>query len=104
MSEGKALSDREDAVLQALELMIRNAVGEMWIKVAELREPVRRMLGYSQEQTDAAPWIGHVSKRMQLTDPARRKHHVGGQLYAVQRIEQLDILRRYEVAIYESFD
>ncbi len=87
MSEGKALSDREEAVLQALDLMTRNEVGEMWIKASELRERVRGLLGYSQEQMGAAQWIGHILKRMQLTDPARRKHHVGGQLYAVQRTE-----------------
>ena len=63
---------------------------------------MRGLLGYSQEQMGAAQWIGHILKRMQLTDPARRKHHVGGQLYAVQRTELMDIMRRYEVSHIES--
>jgi hypothetical protein len=32
-----------------------------------------------------AQWIGHILKRLQLIDNSRRKHHVGGKLYAVER-------------------
>jgi len=42
LSEGKALSDREEAVLRALEIMTRNGDGAMWLKVSELREQVAK--------------------------------------------------------------
>ena len=101
LSEGKALNDREEAVLQALELLTRNSAEETWLKAADLRDRVRALLGYSAEQMGAAQWVGHILKRMQLTDKRRRKHHVGGQLYGIKRSEVVDIMRRYEVAIVE---
>jgi len=45
ISEGKALSEREEAVLQALELMTRGQDGIIWIKAAALRERVARLIG-----------------------------------------------------------
>jgi len=45
ISEGKALSEREEAVLQALELMTRGQDGTTWIKAAALRERVARLIG-----------------------------------------------------------
>ncbi|MBK8032161.1 MAG: hypothetical protein IPK17_22320 [Chloroflexi bacterium] len=41
ISEGKALSEREEAVLQALELMTRGDEGTIWIKAVALREKSR---------------------------------------------------------------
>ena len=52
----------------------------------------------------AAQWIRLVLKWMQLTDPTLRKPNVDGLLYAVQHAELWGIMRRYEVAIYETFD
>ncbi len=43
--EGKALSDREEAVLQALELLTRGRNQLMWMKANDLRERVARLLG-----------------------------------------------------------
>jgi hypothetical protein len=48
ISEGKSLSEREEAVLQALEIMTRNQPA--WIKATDLREQVRDLLGYPKEQ------------------------------------------------------
>jgi hypothetical protein len=45
ISEGKSLSEREDAVLQVLELLTRNADKIVWVKGTELREKIRSLLG-----------------------------------------------------------
>lgn len=45
----------------------------------------------------SAQWIGHVLKRLHLTDNARSTHHIGGKLYGIERREVLDIMRRYDV-------
>lgn len=68
LSEGKALSDREEAVLQSLEVMTRSADGAVWLKAAELREQVRDIMGISREQMVHSQWIGHVLNRLVLTD------------------------------------
>ena len=95
LSEGKALSEREEAVLQALEMMTRDQ--PEWMKASELRDQVRQLLGYSSEQMGHAQWIGHILNRLQLTDRNRRKAYSGGQMYAVEREDVLDMMRRYEV-------
>ena len=100
MSEGKTLSEREEAVLQGLEIMTRNQ--PEWIKGADLREHVRNLLGYSNEQMGHTQWLGHILNRLQLTDHHRRKAYAGGQMYAVKRAEVLDMMRRYEVSILEK--
>ena len=38
ISEGKSLSEREEAVLQALELLTRSAGEVVWVKGTDLRE------------------------------------------------------------------
>jgi hypothetical protein len=44
MGEGKALSDREEAVLQAFEMITRGEADVMWIKSAKLMgQPVERL-------------------------------------------------------------
>lgn len=99
ISEGKALSDREEAVLQALEIMTRNQ--PEWIKAADLREQVRELMGYSKEQMGHAQWIGHILNRVQLVDRHRRKAYAGGQMYSVKRDDVLDMMRRYDVIVIE---
>jgi hypothetical protein len=54
-------------------------------------------LGHSAEKLGNAQWIGHILKRLQLIDNARRKHYVGGKLYAIERHEVLDMMHRYDV-------
>jgi hypothetical protein len=46
--------------------------------------------------------IGHVLKRLQLMDNSRRKHHVGGKLYAIERHDVLDMMQRYDVPPIET--
>ena len=101
ISEGKSLSENEESVLQALELLTRSTDGVVWVKGADLREKIRGILGQSVDQMGNAQWIGHVLKRLQLIDQSRRKHHVGGKVYAIERREVLDMMQRYEVVPVE---
>jgi DNA primase len=102
-SEGKALGEREEALLQALELVTRDKSDNfIWMKAADLREAVQKTLGLSPEQMGSAQWIGHLLKQLQLTSPARRKHHAGGKLYAIARAEVLDMMRRYDVEALDT--
>jgi hypothetical protein len=48
LSEEKALSDCEEAVLQALELLLRDQQETVWIKAAGLREQMDGLLGQTQ--------------------------------------------------------
>jgi hypothetical protein len=102
ISEGKSLSEREEAVLQALELLTRSADEIVWVKGTELREKIRSLLGQSADEMGNAQWIGHILKRLQLIDQSRRKHHVGGKLYAIERREVLDMMQRYDVPPIEN--
>jgi DNA primase len=97
-SEGKALSEREEAVLQALEIMTRSTgETERWIKAADLRHKVCDLLDYSADQMGHAQWIGHILNHLQLTDRYRRKAYTGGQMYLIRRNEITDMMRRYDV-------
>jgi DNA primase len=100
LSEGKSLSDREEAVLQALEILTRTQTD--WIKAGILREQVRDLLGYATEQMGNAQWIGHILNRLHLSDRHRRKAYSGGQMYAIQREEVLDMMTRYDVSLVEK--
>ncbi|MDX1992562.1 MAG: hypothetical protein SF029_09235 [bacterium] len=102
ISEGKSLSEREEAVLQALELLTRSADEVVWVKGTDLREKIRSLLGQSTDEMGNAQWIGHILKRLQLIDQSRRKHHVGGKLYAIERRELLDMMQRYDVPPIEN--
>jgi DNA primase len=102
ISEGKSLSEREEAVLQALELLTRSVDEVVWVKGTDLREKIRGLLGQSADEMGNAQWIGHILKRLQLIDPSRRKHHVGGKLYAIERREVLDMMQRYDVPPIEN--
>jgi hypothetical protein len=99
VSQGKALSEREEAVLQALELMTRGQVGPLWVKAAALREQVARLLGQPVERLGDAQWIGHILKRLHLLDEAGRKRGMDGMSYAIRPGDVLDMMRRYDVAV-----
>ena len=102
-SEGKALGEREEALLQAVELLTRDKSDSfVCLKAADLREAVQKILGLLPEQMGSAQWIGHLLKQLQLTSPARRKHHAGGKLYAIARSEVLDMMRRYDVEALDT--
>lgn len=73
-----------------------------WIKASELRDQVRHLLGYSPEQMGHAQWVGHILNRLQLTDRNRRKAYTAGQMYAVERDDVLDMMRRYDVGVVEK--
>jgi hypothetical protein len=97
--EGKALSEREEAVLQALELMTRGEETVVWIKASALREKVAKLMGQPVETMGDAQWIGHILKRLHLMDEAGRKRGMDGITYAVRPFEVIDMMRRYDVAI-----
>ena len=63
---------------------------------------MRGILGQTPDQMGNAQWIGHVLNRLQLTDNSRRKHHVGGKLYAIDRPEVLDMMQRYDAPVIEN--
>lgn len=103
LSEGKALSDREEAVLQALEVITRGEEDLVWIKGAALRERVARLIGQPVEKMGDAQWIGHILKRLHLLDETGRKRGMDGMAYAVKPFDVIDMMRRYEVkAISET--
>ncbi|MCS7069957.1 MAG: hypothetical protein NZM00_00510 [Anaerolinea sp.] len=103
VSQGKALSEREEAVLQALEIMTRGQSGTLWVKAAALREQVARLLGQPAERLGDAQWIGHILKRLHLIDEAGRKRGMDGMSYAIRPGDVLDMMRRYDVAVvYET--
>ena len=103
ISQGKALSEREEAVLQALELLTRGQSSLAWIKAAVLREKVARLLGQSVEKMGDSQWIGHIIKRLHLLDDAGRKRGMDGITYAIKPLDVIDMMRRYDVAVvYED--
>jgi hypothetical protein len=103
ISQGKALSEREEAVLQALELMTRGQSGTLWVRAAALREKVARLIGQPVEKMGDTQWIGHILKRLHLLDEAGRKRGMDGITYAVKSSDVIDMMRRYDVAVvYES--
>jgi DNA primase len=97
LSDGKALSHQEEAVLQALELLTRTGESPTWIKGSTLREQVLGLLDLSADRLTGVQWIGHILKRLQLTDRTRSRHHAGGQMYAISREDVLEMMRRYDV-------
>ena len=99
ISQGKALSEREEAVLQALELLTRGQSSVVWIKAAVLREKVARLLGQPVEKMGDSQWIGHIIKRLHLLDDAGRKRGMDGVTYAIKPLDVIDMMRRYDVAM-----
>jgi hypothetical protein len=98
VSQGKALSEREEAVLQALEVLTRGQGGMVWIKAGALREQVARLLAQPVDKLGDAQWIGHILKRLHLLDEAGRKRGMDGIAYAVKPDDVADMMRRYDVA------
>ncbi len=101
-SEGKALSDREEAVLQALEILTRDQPGDVWLKASVLREQVATLLGQPVEQLGHSQWIAHILNRLHLIDNRRRKRLMDGMVYAVQRAVVLDMMERYDVSAIQN--
>lgn len=97
ISEGKALSDREEAVLQALEMLTRQRHELTWIKASDLRDRVARLLGQTTERMGDGQWIGHILKRLHIADEGRRKRANDGIAYAILPDEVRDMMRRYDV-------
>jgi hypothetical protein len=103
ISQGKALSEREEAVLQALELLTRGQSSIVWIKAAVLREKVARLTGQPIEKMGDAQWIGHILKRLHLLNEVGRKRGMDGITYAVKPLDVTDMMRCYDVAtVYEN--
>jgi hypothetical protein len=98
VSEGQSLSEREEAVLQALDLMTRHTTQPVWIKSALLRDKVMSLMGSAADKTGDGQWIGHVLKRLYLIDEARRKRQTDGIVYVISPLEVTDMMRRYNVA------
>ncbi|MCU0464760.1 MAG: toprim domain-containing protein [Anaerolineae bacterium] len=98
VSHGKALSEREEAVLQALEVLTRGQDGMVWIKAAALRDQVARLVGQAVDKMGDAQWIGHILKRLHLLDETGRKRGMDGIAYAVRPDDVADMMRRYDVA------
>jgi hypothetical protein len=88
--------------LQALHPVTQNVEDVTWIKGTHLRKQVRSILGHTPDQMGYAQWIGHILKRLQLVDNSRRRHHVGGKLYAIDRCQVLDMMQRYDVPPIEN--
>jgi DNA primase len=97
ISEGKALSEREEAVLQALEIMTRSRAELIWLKASAVREHVARLLGQPEEQLGHTQWIAHIMTHLHLLDNARRKRLMDGMQYGVQHAQVVDIMQRYGV-------
>jgi hypothetical protein len=101
-SEGKALSEQEEAVLQALEILTRDQNDIIWLKAAHVRSQVAHLLGQSDEQLGHAQWIAHIMTRLHLLDSSNRKRLSDGMIYGVQRTHILDMMRRYAVKAVAS--
>jgi hypothetical protein len=101
-SDGKALSDREEAVLQALELLTRGEDRLTWIKAAGLRRQVADLLGTTVEQMGDAPWVGYILKRLHLVADDGRRRGIDGLVYAIHPNLVRDTLQRYEVQVVET--
>jgi hypothetical protein len=93
------ISEGEEGVLQAVEVLTRGESEAVWIKSAALREGVAKLLGQPVEKLGDARWIGHILKPLHLLDDARRKRGMDGMVYAVHPTEVMDMMRRYEVAL-----
>jgi hypothetical protein len=104
VSRGKALSDREEAVLQALEVLTRGHDKLVWLKASDIRAQVASLLDQSVDALGHAQWIGHVLARLHLLDRARRKRQMDGMVYGLLRAHVLDMMQRYGVEAVSASD
>jgi hypothetical protein len=102
ISDGQALNDREEATLQALEILTRGQIQAVTIRSALLREKVAQLLEVSVEKLGNPQWVGHILKRLGLLDDRRHKRNGAGTVYEVNPDEVLDVMRRYGVMIIEE--
>jgi hypothetical protein len=91
ISHGKALSECEEAVLQAVELLTRGQESVVWLKAAA------RLMGQPVEKLGDAQWIGHILKRLHLIDETGRRRGMDGIAYALRAPDVIDMMRRYDV-------
>jgi hypothetical protein len=99
VSAGKPLSDREEAVLQSLELLTEGQTEAVWLKAGAVREQVATLLGQSVEQMGHSQWIAHLMTRLHLLDASTRRRQADGMVYRVERGVVLDMMRRYAVQV-----
>jgi hypothetical protein len=92
------VSEREEAVLQVLNLMTRHTTQTVSIKSALLRDKVMSLMGSTTDKTGDEQWIGHVLKRLYLIDEARRKRQTNGIVYVISPLEVMDMMCRHNVA------
>ncbi len=102
VSEGKSLSEREEAVLQALEMMTSDADGMVWVKASDVRKRVAALMGQPEDKLGDNQWIGHILKRLHLLDEAHRKRQADGMLYGIRSADVRDTMQRYDVAKIEA--
>ena len=91
------MSEREEAVLQALDLISHEADSTVWVRASTLREQVAKLLGQSVEHLGHTQWIADILKRLHLLDESKRKRDTDGMMYAIDPTEVRDMMRRYEV-------
>ncbi len=100
ISEGKSLSDREEALLQVLEVMTREQQ-VVSVKARDIREGVQKLLDIPDERLGNPQWIGHLLKNLQLTDRERSQRQHDGMQYVLDRAQVLDMMKRYHVRLIE---
>jgi hypothetical protein len=101
ISEGKSLNEREEALLQVLELMSRGNE-TICLKARDIRDQVQKLLDVPEERIGNSQWIGHSLKHLQLTDRERSQRHTDGMRYRLDRSQVLDMMKRYQVRALES--
>jgi DNA primase len=101
VSEGKSLNEREEALLQTLEVMSRDHE-TIYLKARDIRDRVQKLLEVPEERLGNSQWIGHSLKHLQLTDRERSQRHADGMRYSIERAQVLDMMNRYQVRSLES--
>jgi DNA primase len=100
ISEGKSLNEREEALLQALELLSKDQK-LVTLKARDIRDKVQKLLELPDNQLGNNQWVGHSLKHLQLTDRARSHRQNDGMRYDIDRDQVLDMMKRYGVAAIE---
>lgn len=92
----RSLSEREEAILQALEILTR-VEGDTWLKWTDLREQVR-LLDLTEETMASGTWIQNTLKRLQLLDRSSKRSSAKGRTVKVDRGKVVDTMLRYQVS------